>query len=59
MMNFTDHPPDAWSVFDFNNLRNFVKSKRIQSAFLINRSTYLALNLLDFYCCHFKKLINR
>ena len=52
MVNLTDHATCAWSILNLNNLRNLLKTERLESTLLVDRSSNLALNLLDFYCCH-------
>ena len=52
MMNLTDHTTDNRSIFLLYNLRNLVQTQRIERALLVNRISDLALNLLDFNCCH-------
>ena len=54
MVNLTDHATRAWSILNLNNLRNLLKTERLESTLLINWSTDLTLNLLDFNCCHIR-----
>ena len=59
MMNFLDHATESWSIFNFNNLRDFVKTKCFKGCFLILWRTDFTLNLFYFNCCHFFTLIIR
>ena len=56
-MHLTNHTTVARSIFDFNNLRNLVKTQSEKSSLLVYRSTDFALYLLDFNCCHFNLLL--
>ncbi len=52
VMNLTNHTHITGGIFNLNNLRNLVKTKREKRSLLIYRSTYTTLNLLYLYCCH-------
>ena len=49
-----DHTTVARSILYLNNLRNLAETQTSECTLLINWSTDLTLNLLDFNCCHIR-----
>ena len=52
MMHFAYHAADGGSVFLLHHLGDLPQAEGLEGAFLINRITDFALDLLDFYCSH-------
>ena len=57
MVNFPNHTTKFGSILTLNNLRYLAQPKRVECTFLVNRSTYFTLYLLNLYCCHFNSLL--
>jgi len=52
MVNLPYHTAKGRIILTLYDLRDFMQTKRLKSAFLVYRSTNFAFYLLDFYCCH-------
>ena len=56
MTHLANHATDAGSILNFNNLGDLMQPQSDEGLLLVHRSANAALDLLDFYLCHFIEL---